>query len=137
MKRNNCRPFQERHATARACTKMCDKSHAQMKLLTTHFSHIITCVWSRYLALFYYMHLKQHFFLSASFRFSLMLTMYEKNVYFLGLCDYIFDSYAACLTLSFNTAYVNFHSIPFTSRFTLESKNFLKVVCPPKLPLGS
>ena len=29
---------------------------------------------------FYYIHLKQHFFSSAFFRFLLMLTMYEKNV---------------------------------------------------------
>ena len=31
--------------------KTCDKSHAQMKLLPTHFYYIIVCVWKRYLVL--------------------------------------------------------------------------------------
>ena len=127
MKRNKSRPFQERCATA------CKNETFDY----TFSPHNYLCL-IKILALLYYMHLKQHFFLSASFRFSFILLMYKKiYIYFLGLCDYIFDPYIACLTLSFNTAYVNFHSIPFTSRCSLESPYILKVVCPLKLPLGS
>ena len=51
------KPFQVRRAIPRACAHtrtsvcMCDKWHAQMKLLPTRFSYMIACVWSRYVAL--------------------------------------------------------------------------------------
>ena len=47
-------------------------------------------------------------------------------------CYYIFDSYIPCLTLSFNTVYVYFHS-----HCSVESKNIFRRLCPLNPPLGS
>ena len=81
---SNIRPFQERRAIARA------RAHTHTKVfrrvinrtrkwnLTTGFYYIIACVWSS--MWLYYTRVKQCFFSSTFFRFSLMLTMYKKSI---------------------------------------------------------